>query len=103
MPSTLALVSPAQVALEGSRRPAPGPKAPGPGAAPIALLEGRFDVRARLVVPPAAAFGPRKITLRLTCQPCTATECRTPVVLEVALPLRFEPADGPALHPTLFR
>ena len=102
VPSALALVTPAQVALEGAVWPVPVTKAPGPGAAPIALLEGRFDVRARLVVPPAAAFGPRKITLRLTCQPCTATECRTPLELEVALPLRFEPADGPALHPALF-
>ena len=103
LPTTLTLATPAPVELLDVVFPPAASAAPGPGAAPIPLLQGTFDVTAALAIPAGAALGPRKVGVLLAFQPCDATSCGLPATLRLDLPLRFEAEDAPARHPALFR
>jgi len=103
VPTTLTLAAPASVELRGVVFPPAARAAPGPGAAPVPLLAGTFDVVATLVVPAGTPLGAREVALALGFQPCDATSCRLPSTLRIDLPLRVAAVDGPPRHPTLFR
>ncbi|MFO0932439.1 MAG: thioredoxin domain-containing protein [Planctomycetota bacterium] len=103
VPTSLTLAAPATVELRSVGFPAATSAPPGPGAAPVPLLAGTFDVEAALAIPAGAALGPRKVGLVLGFQPCDATSCRLPTSLRVDLPLRFEAQDAPPRHPALFK
>ena len=61
-----------------------------------------FWVRGGLRLPAGAPHGPLRVVLRLALQPCDATSCRPAETLELALPLRSAPSDGPPRHADVF-
>jgi hypothetical protein len=103
VPTTLALAGKAPVDLADVRFPPATRGLASPGGLALPVYEGTFDVRAALAIPPAAALGPRKVTLVLSFQPCNESLCDSPAEARVDLPLRFEATDSEARHPALFR
>jgi uncharacterized protein YyaL (SSP411 family) len=103
VPTTLALDGKAPVTLQDVRFPPATRTTPAPGSLPLAIYEGTFDVRATLAVAPAAAMGPRKLTLVLSLQPCNETSCQSPMEARIDLPLRIDVQDSEPRHPSLIR
>jgi uncharacterized protein YyaL (SSP411 family) len=101
--TALALAPKAPATLADVAFPAPTRKSPGPGAAPIALLDGTFEVTGALAIPADAPPGPRRIGILLTFQPCDATACRAPEEVRLDAVIRYSDADGPVRHPSRFR
>jgi uncharacterized protein YyaL (SSP411 family) len=103
VPTSLALVGDGPLGLGDVVYPPGAERRLGPlGEAPVALYEGRFDIRAVLQVPADLSPSQQRVRFSLRVQACDESSCREPATLEIDVPVRVAESDGSPTHERLF-